>query len=336
MTEQKNRDEAMSKYKPQHSRLLFIDRKIGEGRYPNCGTLAEEWEVSSKTIMRDLDYMRYQLEAPLEYSAKHRGYYYTEENFKLPAISIKESDLFAIYLAEELLQQYEGTPYFDSLHSVYKKIQDSLPEKTALKSPGENTRFTVFPPPSTTIHHDIWQTVFKGLRTLKKLKIVYQPPGQNPTIREIDPYHAVRYDGDWYVIGHCHLRDEIRNFSLSRINQATLIDKTFIIPETFNFHEITRSRFGVHWGKAEEHVKIWFSPKVVPYILERIWHPSQEISYHEDGSIVLSLTVNHMLELKRWVLSWGMDARVIEPEKLASDIQSEVGGMSTLYGEHGW
>ena len=135
----------MSKYKPQHSRLLFIDRKIGEGRYPNCGTLAEEWEVSSKTIMRDLDYMRYQLEAPLEYSAKNRGYYYTEENFKLPAISIKESDLFAIYLAEELLLQYEGTPYFDSLHSVFKKIQDSLPEKTALKSPGENTRFTVFP-----------------------------------------------------------------------------------------------------------------------------------------------------------------------------------------------
>ena len=76
----------MSKYKPQHSRLLFIDRKIGEGRYPNCGTLAEEWEVSSKTIMRDLDYMRYQLEAPLEYSAKNRGYYYTEENFKLPIV----------------------------------------------------------------------------------------------------------------------------------------------------------------------------------------------------------------------------------------------------------
>jgi len=331
----KNRDEAMSKYKPQHSRLLFIDRKIGERRYPNCGTLAEEWEVSSKTIMRDLDYMRYQLEAPLEYSAKNRGYYYTEENFKLPAISIKESDLFAIYLAEELLLQYEGTPYFDSLHSVFKKIQDSLPEKIGLKFPNENTRFTVFPPPVTTIRHDIWQTVFKGLRTLKKLKIMYQPPGQNPTTREIDPYHAVRYDGDWYVIGHCHLRDEIRNFSLSRINQATIIEETFIIPETFNFHQITRSRFGVHWGKAEEHVKIWFSPKVAPYILERKWHPSQHISDNGDGSIVLSLTVNHMLELKRWVLSWGMEARVLEPEMLALDIRSEVGGMSALYGECG-
>lgn len=334
LTGHKNRDEHMSKkYKPQHSRLLFIDRKIGEGRFPNCGTLAEEWEVSEKTIRRDLDYMRYQLEVPLEYSAKHRGYYYTEENFKLPAISIKESDLFAIYLAEELLLQYEGTPFYDSLNSVFKKIQDSLPEKTGLQSPGENTRFTVFPPPVTTIRHDIWQTVFQGLRTLKKLKIEYQPPGQDPTIRELDPYHAVRYDGDWYIIGHCHLRDKIRNFSLSRINQATVTDEPFTIPETFNFQQITRSRFGVHWGKAEERVKIRFSAKAVPHILERKWHPSQQISTNEDGSIDLSLTVNHMLELKRWVLSWGKEARVLEPAQLAHDIQSEVGGISALYRE---
>ena len=94
----------MAKYKPQHSRLLFIDRKLNEGRYPNCRTLAEEWEVSRKTIQRDLDYMRYQLDAPIEYSSNKRGYYYTEQNFKLPAISIKESDLFAIYLAEKVLE----------------------------------------------------------------------------------------------------------------------------------------------------------------------------------------------------------------------------------------
>jgi proteasome accessory factor B len=324
----------MKKYKPQHSRLLFIDRKIGEGGYPNCDSLAKEWEVSRKTIQRDLDYMRYQLEVPLEYAARYRGYHYTEENFKLPALSIKESDLFAIYLAEELLLQHEGTPYFHSLTSVFKKIQDSLPDKTTLESPSENSRFTVFPPPGTTIRHDILESVFKGLRTLHRLKIHYQPPGQSPTSREIDPYHAIRYDGDWYVIGHCHLRDTIRTFSLSRINQASILEEEYVIPATFNFHQITRSRFGVHWGTAEEQVKIWFSPKVVPYILERTWHPSQKITYNDDQSLVLSLTVNHMLELKRWVLSWGKEARVLEPEKLAAEIRAEVGSMAVLYGDN--
>jgi len=125
----------MSKYKPQHSRLLFIDRKIGEGRYPNCGTLAEEWEVSNKTIMRDLDYMRYQLEAPLEYSAKHRGYYYTEENFKLPAISIKESDLFAIYLA--VLARDTPSPFLPESDDEEAAADDAKEEKKEEKKDDE-------------------------------------------------------------------------------------------------------------------------------------------------------------------------------------------------------
>jgi len=321
----------MAKYKPQHSRLLFIDRKIGEGRYPNCSSLGEEWEVSSKTVQRDLDYMRYQLDAPLQYSAKNRGYYYTEENFKLPAISIKESDLFAIYLAEELLVQYEGTPFFDNLSSVFNKIEDSLPDRKVLESSQTETRFTVFPPPSTTISHEVWETVFMGLRSLQRLKIKYKPPGQLPTVREVDPYHAVRYDGDWYVIGHCYLRDKVRTFSLSRIAHVSLDGEKFTLPDNFNFQQVTRSRFGVHWGKAEEQVKIWFSPEAAPYVMERQWHPSQDISHNDDNSIVLSLTVNHLFELKKWVLSWGKDALALAPEELIREIQSDIKCMSVAY-----
>lgn len=64
----------MEKYKPQHARLLYIDREISKGSYPNNSQLALGYEVSAKTIQRDIDYMRYQLDAPIEYSAKHRGF----------------------------------------------------------------------------------------------------------------------------------------------------------------------------------------------------------------------------------------------------------------------
>ncbi len=94
----------MAKFKPQYRRLIFIDQKIRQGmqvgRLPNCSSLAEEWEVSRKTIQRDLEYLRDELNAPLEYDAIQHGYYYTEENFRLPAIRIRQSDLFAICIAE--------------------------------------------------------------------------------------------------------------------------------------------------------------------------------------------------------------------------------------------
>ena len=314
----------MAKYKPQHSRLLFIDREIGRGSYPNCARLGRDYEVSSKTIQRDLDYMRYQLDAPIEYSAQHRGYYYTEANYKLPAISIKESDLFAIYLSEKLLSQYEGTPLYDSLCSVYRKIEESLPEKTTIDFSKDQARFTVFPPSSTFIRPGIWEKVAQAIRQSHRLRVSYRPPGNTLSSRDIDPYHGVRYEGDWYVIAYCHARHAIRTFSLARIERVEILNESFDIPDSFDFHRLSGSHFGVHWSEEEIEVKIHFDESVAGYIEERQWHPSQQIEKQKDGSLLLSLTVNHLLELKRWILSWGSSAAVLKPGSLKKDIQNTI------------
>ena len=57
----------MAKFKPQYRRLLFIDKKLREGTYPNCTSLAAGWEVSTKTILRDIAYLTDSLQAPIEY-----------------------------------------------------------------------------------------------------------------------------------------------------------------------------------------------------------------------------------------------------------------------------
>ena len=322
----------MPKYKPQHSRLLFIDREIGKGNYPNCAKLAGDYEVSAKTIQRDIDYMRFQLDAPIEYSAQRRGYYYTEANYKLPAISIKESDLFAIYLAEKLLAQYEGTPIYDNLFSVFRKIEDSLPERTMMDMGKDNARFTVFPPSNTLIRPGIWENVAEAIRLSKRISVLYRPPGNSPASREIDPYHGVRFEGDWYVVAYCHLRKDIRTFSLARMEGVEVLSESFRIPEGFDFTRLTASNFGIHWGVDEHRVKVLFDKKAAGYIRERCWHPTQHIDENPDGSLTLSLTVNHLLELKRWILSWGSMAKALEPPELVADLKRSVREMAVHYG----
>ncbi len=312
----------MSKFKPQHSRLLFIDKEISKGNYPNCSYLADEWEVSSKTIQRDLDYMRYELDAPMEYSAKHRGYYYTEKNFKLPALSMKESELFGMYLSEKLLVQYEGTPIYDSLCSVFKKIEQSLPNKIELNPSTGQDKFTVFPPFSTTVLPEVWETILVCLRTSQQIQLQYKTPGKEPVARDLDPYHAVRFKGDWYIIGHCYLRKDIRTFSMSRILSVKQTGDSFTIPDDFDFKKLSGSHFGIHWSNEEINVKIRFNKRVAEYVQERTWHPSQRIEKCENGDVILSLSVNHLLELKRWILSWGEDAYVIEPHSFAKSIET--------------
>lgn len=311
----------MAKFKPQHSRLLFIDRKIREGGYPNCTSLAREWEVSVKTIQRDLDYMRYQLDAPIEYLARYRGFRYTEPLYQLPAMDIKERDLFAVYLADKLLVQYQGTPIYDSLCSVFKKIEQALPSKVTLTPDSTQSRFTVFPPHTTTIKPDVLETVMTCLRTSNRVAVVYRTPGREPATRAIDPYHGLRYEGDWYLVGFCHRRGAIRTFSLARVLSAEQLPQHFTIPKDFDFQQFSGSHFGVHWGGEEIGVRVAFSRQAAPYIRERLWHPSQRIEERSDGSLVLALTVNHLFELQRWILSWGPEAVVLEPQSLAEAVR---------------
>jgi proteasome accessory factor B len=95
----------------------------------------------------------------------------------------------------------------------------------------------------------------------------------------------------------------------------------FSIPSDFDFQKLSGSRFGVHWGKEDICVEILFSNRVADYVKERTWHPSQHITEHENGKLTLQLTVNHLLELKRWILSWGSEATVLSPKNFANDIR---------------
>lgn len=321
----------MAKYKPQHRRLLFIDRKISEGRYPNCTSLAEEYEVSSKTIQRDLEYMRYELDAPIDYSAKKRGYFYKEDNFQLPAISIKESDLFSIYLAEEILEQYRDTPLYSRLKSVFEKIEGSLPNSPNSNYAPPQSRFTVFPSPSTTVDPQVWDKVFTAVRTQNTIEIKYTAPSGTKEKRLINPYHTIRYEGDWYLVAHCHKQDDRRTFSLARMTHIKETDSFFDIPKDFNFAEISTSRFGIHWGQGVEKIVLLFNSKVAPYIEERKWHSSQKIEKMNNGTLILQIVAHRSIELKKWILSWGAQVEVIEPAGLRTEIRDELHKLVELY-----
>ena len=135
------------------------------------------------------------------------------------------------------------------------------------------------------------------------------------------PNHAVRFEEDWYIVGYFHRREEIRTFSLSRMISVEQTGKQLVIPNNFDFKNLSGSRFGVHWGGEEINVEILFPRHVADYVKERTWHPSQTIIEHDNGDVILALTANHLMELKRWILSWGNAARVLAPDDLVREIR---------------
>jgi predicted DNA-binding transcriptional regulator YafY len=317
----------MSKFKPQYRRLLFIDRKIREGSYPNCASLAEEWEVSTKTVLRDIDYLRNELDAPLAYDALRHGYHYTESSYSLPAIQVSESDIFAVCVADTVLSQYRNTPLFQRLSSVFQRIRDSLPDKTSINPAWLSERILVFPEPSTRVDPAIWDTLAKAIRDNRRVRIRHASPRNNcveMTERIVDPYYLVSYKGEWYLSGFCHHRESIRTFGVSRIKEAVIHDETFVMPVGMTSKRMFGDRFGINWREEFQKVRIKFTADVAPYIRERQWHPTQQIAERRDGGLVLEFTTNHTTEVRDWILSWGQRATALAPVSLVKMVSASL------------
>ena len=89
-------------------------------------------EVSTKSIHRDLEFMRDRLELPIQYDGSRFGYFYTEPVKAFPTLQITEGELFALVVAERALQQYRGTSFEKPLLSALQKMEQSLPDTISL------------------------------------------------------------------------------------------------------------------------------------------------------------------------------------------------------------
>ena len=328
----------MARDKTALLRLIFIDKKIREGMacgiLANCGSMAAEYEVSGKSILRDIDYLRHQRDAPIAYDSSRRGYYYTEEQYRLPAIDLTESDLFAICIAEKVLTQHENSPVYQRLKTVFNKIEASLPTSVTVQPDWLEESLSVVPEHQTRIDPAVWHTVTEGLRKHLSLRIINERPGATePTARRFDPYHIVRCDGEWYLVGHCRLRDGLRTFAVSRIRAAELMTDAFVVPDDFDPEAFRAGKFGVFGTDRVYRVRIRFDRNRTPYLLERQWHPEQEITRQADGGIELTFPAANLHTVRQWVLSWGSGARVLAPDLLVMAVKTELQKALATYGE---
>jgi proteasome accessory factor B len=315
----------MAKFKPQFRRLQFIHGEIKKGGYPNCSTLADRWETSAKTIQRDIDYLRYEQKAPIEYDATKHGFYYTDKTYDLPAIRVSEGDLFALAIAEKALAQYRNTPLYDRLLNIFAKIQETLPEKVSVHPAWVDGKFSFADVPTARLDPKVWEAAAQGLRLRRLLRIEYQSPWHKKSVpRDLEPYHMMSFKGEWYLIGFDRYRKQVLTYALSRIRSAELLAEECPAADDFDLDAYMGPHFGVFAGERERRVAIWFSPDCAPYIRERDWHPSQKIREGKDGSLVLSFRLSHLLEIRRWILSWGGNAKALTPRELREDVRREL------------
>lgn len=328
----------MEKAKPPgrsaYARITHIHRLISAGRYPGVPFLAEKIEVSRRTIERDIEKLRDFFGAPIEYDHYKKGYYYLEP-FELPHVKLTEGEALALVFSQHLFSQYKVTSFDSQLKTAIDKLYGMLPDTISLdlNSVSELISFDVKPPRGE--EDRLSNTYEKLLQVISKRTTVtieyYTAYRDETTVRDVDPYHLRYHHGAWYLIGYCHNRDCVRVFAIDRIISCNDTGNTFDFPTDFSLGAFLQHSFGIEIGSEPVEVKVRFDSYQARFMREMLLHPSQEIQELDDEGIIIKMKIGGLGEVKRWVLSFGRHAEVLEPESLRKEIREELEACQKQY-----
>lgn len=315
-------------------RLIRIDEELRAGKIVTAASLAKKIEgVSTRTIQRDIAYMRYSYNAPIEYDPQRKTYYYSEPNFFMKTIQLTEGELFSVALFDQLLEQYKNTPLEANLKNIFRKILQCLPTEVTIDSSFLNENTTFIPDQVVKIEEDVFRKVFSALKSKTTIEFDYRPLQKTSYMtRQLDPYHAVCQKGNWYIIGYCHDKNEVRVFNFSRMKNVKDTNQKFKVPADFSPDKYFDKEIGVWLSATTKYkVELLISKEIVTFALERSWNSNQIIKQNEDGSVYVSFETTQLPEVKRWVLGQGKTVKVLGPKELIVSIKDEVNFIMNMY-----
>lgn len=302
-------------------RILDAHRMMKSGRQVNATVIAERHGTSERTGQRTFDEMQDDYQLPMAFDRTTNSRRYLEEVADLPATLLSEREALALVLAGRCAVEALPMPLASHLGAGLDKL-----ERFARKN---------FTDPLDLLDHvsfardarrKVDDTILGDLTRApdnrQALRVAYRAAYKDEVSeRTFDVYHLTLYRGDWYAIGHCHLRGALRILAASRIIRVAFEEARYVIPADFDAEAFFRDSFGIDRGARPEHVVLELDATQARYARERSWHPGQRWTDLAGGGGRLELDVALTAELRQWILSHGWHARVLAPVALAEEIR---------------
>lgn len=308
--------------RPAVDRMYRIHQLLQSKEYPNSTALAREFEVSTRTIKRDIEFMKLRMDLPVEFDAVKNGYYYTRPVDQFPQMPMSEAELFALLVAHKAIAQYKGTPFEQPLSSAFHRLTGQL-DRTIQFSLGHLDEVLSFRPLAPgDADLKTFEALTTGLRKHLNVTFLYRNRGQlQPATRNAAPLHLACIQNQWYLIAFDNRRHGIRTFALSRMRGACVGQEHFTPPPGFDPNEYLKGSFGVFKGGDDYEVVLQFDAWAADEVRGRRWHSSQELMELPNGMLRLRMRLNSLEEVERWVLSLGSHVQVVRPRKLAERLK---------------
>jgi predicted DNA-binding transcriptional regulator YafY len=256
-------------------------------------------------------------------------------NLNIPELKLSLPELIALYFIRGNRRMFKGTDIEHNIDAAFRKLDAFMPEGLADRLDQVKTLFVS----STKFNKDysnkeiVIEQLTDAIFRCQTCMVEYHSFHDDKTKSfKIDPLRFFERDGGLYVFIRATRFGDIRVLAVERISQIEPTDATFKYPTDFDPEALLDRSFGMFYDDPLE-VKIWFSADQARYIKERQWAQEQKITTRKDGSIELWMKTSGWYDVKKWVLSFGADARVLEPAHLQDKVRKEVEKMLNGYGE---
>lgn len=313
------------------NRLSFIDNCFQKNKYVNTSYLAKEYQVSTRTISRDIEYLKDNYDAPIEYDPAFKAYHYTKP-FRLKSFDFSIGELYNLAVIRELIKSNKSNPFKSGQQSVYRKLLQSFGDDISDQMTSVKEKISFSFKPARKINEKVFRIIEEALFNERTIEIKYFMVDKNESNeRTIDPYHLRNYEGDWYLIGYNHTKDQIRIMAVNRITNVRLTNKYFDAPETFNVKNYFKDSFRKRRSSEIFSIKLEIKKQFTAQMVESEIHSSQILKKLPDGIIQVEFKANDLLEIKEWVLTKEAKVIVKSPPELIQLIKKDAEAILKSY-----
>ncbi|HEV8726216.1 MAG TPA: WYL domain-containing protein [Candidatus Binatia bacterium] len=307
--------------------LRLLEGSPGKSLQDLVDNVPDDYPKNARTVRRDLE----ALEAvgfPLVVERRNgQTSWRLMEGFRdIPALGFSATELMALLFSRNLLKPLEGTEIAESLNSALNKASAALPPQghEYLRAMEQMFSVGIGPHKNFRQHRQTIDLISLAIDKRRTAQMRYFSASRGNTARrEVDPYYLRFAGGGLYLIGHCHLRQEVRMFAVERIRSITLTDHPYQMPFDFKVDEYVQDALGIMRSGRRIDVELLFSKKAGAWVKDKNWHPSQETKLLKDGRLRMTLKVADNEELVGWILSFGGQVKVVRPDTLRQNVLDE-------------
>ena len=291
-------------------RLYLLVQHLGGRRAWHPEEIAEHFQISLRTAYRDLADLSSVYSIPVTTDDEGRYRLVEGATMRLLPLTATERAILTLALDNPALRT---APDVDA---AVGRLGDKLDAATRQIEETASGLALAGPEKSGDIKDGLVLLLNGAVRDRTPVSFRYRSLSSGRTTRRgLDPYSVFHRENAWYVVGHCHQRQELRAFRLDRIAEAEAIGGAFPPPD-FQLAEFLRHSWGLYQGRTVHEVVIHFAPALAALIEESTHHPGQHVVRLGNGDLEYRVSLSHLEEVARWIVGFAGAARAVAPPAL--------------------